>query len=86
MPNVDWTRGLPAGININLWAGLVILAGGAVFLAGPSSGPFEPRTSKTPTPTAPISSRVASRSLSREGTMGSPDSWAVVGLDNRDGF
>jgi hypothetical protein len=33
MPNVDWTLGLPAGININLWAGLVILAGGAVFLA-----------------------------------------------------
>jgi hypothetical protein len=72
MPNVDWTRGLPAGININLWAGLVILAGGAVFLAGPSFGPIESRTSKTPTPTAPISSRVASRSLSRK------ERWGVL--------
>jgi drug/metabolite transporter (DMT)-like permease len=27
------TRAKAAGININLWAGLVILAGGAVFLA-----------------------------------------------------
>jgi membrane-bound ClpP family serine protease len=27
------TRAKAAGININLWAGLVILAGGAIFLA-----------------------------------------------------
>jgi hypothetical protein len=27
------TRAKAAGININLWAGIVILAGGAVFLA-----------------------------------------------------
>jgi membrane-bound ClpP family serine protease len=27
------TKAKAAGININLWAGLVILAGGAVFLA-----------------------------------------------------
>ena len=29
----DDARAKAAGININLWAGLVILAGGAVFLA-----------------------------------------------------
>jgi hypothetical protein len=29
----DDTKAKAAGININLWAGLVILAGGAVFLA-----------------------------------------------------
>jgi hypothetical protein len=29
----DATRAKAAGININLWAGLVILAGGAIFLA-----------------------------------------------------
>jgi hypothetical protein len=27
------TKAMAAGININIWAGLVILAGGAVFLA-----------------------------------------------------
>ncbi|HKQ02884.1 MAG TPA: hypothetical protein VJ735_21395 [Actinomycetes bacterium] len=29
----DETKAKAAGININLWAGLVILAGGAIFLA-----------------------------------------------------
>jgi hypothetical protein len=29
----DAARAKAAGININLWAGLVILAGGAIFLA-----------------------------------------------------
>jgi len=29
----DASRAKSAGININLWAGLVILAGGAIFLA-----------------------------------------------------
>jgi hypothetical protein len=29
----DATKAKAAGININLWAGVVILAGGAVFLA-----------------------------------------------------
>ena len=29
----DATKAKAAGININLWAGLVILAGGAIFLA-----------------------------------------------------
>lgn len=29
----DDTKAKAAGININLWAGLVILAGGAIFLA-----------------------------------------------------
>jgi hypothetical protein len=29
----DQAKAKAAGININLWAGLVILAGGAVFLA-----------------------------------------------------
>ena len=29
----DESRAKSAGININLWAGLVILAGGAIFLA-----------------------------------------------------
>ena len=29
----DQAKAKAAGININLWAGLVILAGGAIFLA-----------------------------------------------------
>jgi cation transport ATPase len=29
----DTTKAKAAGININLWAGVVILAGGAIFLA-----------------------------------------------------
>ena len=29
----DETKAKAAGININLWAGLIILAGGAIFLA-----------------------------------------------------
>ena len=29
----DESKAKSAGININLWAGLVILAGGAIFLA-----------------------------------------------------
>jgi hypothetical protein len=36
------TKAKAAGININLWAGLVILAGGAVFLAWARLRPLRP--------------------------------------------
>jgi hypothetical protein len=53
------TKAKAAGININLWAGLVILAGGPSSWPGLRSAPCGPRTSRTPTPTAPTSSRAA---------------------------
>jgi hypothetical protein len=36
------TRTKAAGVNINLWAGLVILAGGAIFLAWVALRPLKP--------------------------------------------
>jgi uncharacterized protein (DUF983 family) len=42
-----------AGININLWAGLVILAGGAIFLAWVALRPLRGLISTTPTPDRP---------------------------------
>ena len=36
------TKAKAAGININLWAGLTILAGGAVFLAWARLRPIRP--------------------------------------------
>ena len=38
----DDARAKAAGININLWAGLAILAGGAVFLAWARLRPLRP--------------------------------------------
>ncbi len=38
----DDAKAKAAGININLWAGLVILAGGAVFLAWVVLRPLKP--------------------------------------------
>jgi hypothetical protein len=40
------TKAKAAGININLWAGLVILAGGAVFLAWARLRPLRPEDLK----------------------------------------
>jgi len=48
----DQAKAKAAGININLWAGVVILAGGAIFLAWARLRPLRARTSRTPTPTA----------------------------------
>jgi uncharacterized membrane protein len=45
------TKAKAAGININLWAGLVILAGGASLSVGSCSVPCGPATSRRPTPT-----------------------------------
>jgi hypothetical protein len=38
----DDAKAKAAGININLWAGLVILAGGAIFLAWARLRPLKP--------------------------------------------
>ena len=38
----DESKAKSAGININLWAGLVILAGGAIFLAWVRLRPLRP--------------------------------------------
>ena len=38
----DDAKAKSAGININLWAGLVILAGGAIFLAWARLRPLKP--------------------------------------------
>jgi hypothetical protein len=38
----DEAKAKAAGININLWAGLVILAGGAIFLAWARLRPLKP--------------------------------------------
>jgi hypothetical protein len=38
----DQAKAKAAGININLWAGLVILAGGAIFLAWARLRPLKP--------------------------------------------
>jgi hypothetical protein len=45
------TKAKAAGININLWAGLVILAGGRSSSAGSCSVPCRPTTSRRATPT-----------------------------------
>jgi membrane protein implicated in regulation of membrane protease activity len=46
------TKAKAAGININLWAGLVILAGGAVFLAWARRRPLRAEDLQGATPTA----------------------------------
>ena len=38
----DATKAKSAGININLWAGVIILAGGAIFLAWVRLRPLRP--------------------------------------------
>jgi hypothetical protein len=43
----DDAKAKAAGININLWAGLVILAGGAVFLAWARLRPLRPEDLQT---------------------------------------
>jgi hypothetical protein len=50
------TKAKAAGININLWAGLVILAGGPSSWPGRCCGRCAPRTWRRPTPTAPRAS------------------------------
>jgi hypothetical protein len=47
------TKAKAAGININLWAGLVILAGGAVFLAWARLRPLRPEDLKDADPDRP---------------------------------
>jgi hypothetical protein len=47
------TKAKAAGININLWAGLVILAGGAVFLAWARLRPLRPEDLKDTDPDRP---------------------------------
>jgi hypothetical protein len=47
------TKAKAAGININLWAGLVILAGGAVFLAWARLRPLRAEDLKDADPDRP---------------------------------
>jgi hypothetical protein len=47
------TKAKAAGININLWAGLVILAGGAVFLAWARLRPLRAEDLKDTDPDRP---------------------------------
>src|SRR5436309_1194616 len=44
----DATKAKAAGININLWAGLVILAGGAIFLTWARLRPLQAADLQTP--------------------------------------
>jgi hypothetical protein len=49
----DAAKAKSAGININLWAGLVILAGGAIFLAWARLRPLRAEDLKDADPDRP---------------------------------
>jgi len=49
----DATKAKSAGININLWAGVVILAGGAIFLAWARLRPLRAEDLKDADPDRP---------------------------------
>ena len=49
----DQAKAKAAGININLWAGLVILAGGAIFLTWARLRPLRPQNLQDTNPNRP---------------------------------